>query len=594
MMAHRVRYWKRNVIGFSYLECSPYGADFDGDEMNIHALTSARAVAEAMCMTASVFYAPTMRLIQDGAYSTYSLSMRGSYFDEDEFVELIGVLPTFMRYPLPPPIVGPERGAGLGTERLWCGRQILQMILAHTHLTLVTGTPARGSWRSGTEGGTGGRDAPSITAYEPFFHPRVYAAFVAGFGAAAAARDEASSNLLTRQFWAHVADIEEFGPEGAPNGPHPSSLPDNYFAVRDTGLRGSRLLAGRIPGNRVHEIVRDINNTLPIATSRVTTASFLDALAIVSCPHLRRRSLTASFSTFIPEPEVASFTAGRLDLAARQFDVLSAAFSSRTVPPGYSHAAAISTLLSVCMDDARAEVTPTLTRTMLVRGNHILRLATAAAKGTNSAMVDVAGFVGQQNFGSTPGLPVLQDEARPFAWCPQYSENLSARGVVLRCLTSGLSPLDMKNMGSAAEMNLAKKAHDPRRVGYMTRTAATHMADFAVTNYQAVRDPTGTVLSQRYGVGITASWMRPVPLRLGDYAACPRSRRCGSWSPAGSIGAVARRPAPFPPPSTCTRKSRPVPRSARRTNRSRRCHLTSSRAAWPNSWVSRRSGNGPA
>lgn len=265
-------------------------------------------------------------------------------------------------------------------------------------------------------------------------HPRVYASFVTGFAAAAASGDPTSTQALAAQFWLHISDIEAYGPEGEPGGPDPASLTYPHFAVRDAGLRGSRFEAGRLPGDLVQRIVKDINNTLPLSSSRVSTAGFLDALVAITCPHMRRHSPTASFQTFAPMPDVAAFTTKRVALGVDQFATLVDWMSTRPAPLGYSHARTLASMLAVCMDDARAEITPTLVSSMLGTGNHILKLALAAAKGTNSAFVDVCGFVGQQNFGTTPGLPVLRDEGRPFAWASRDSNELEARGVVLRCV----------------------------------------------------------------------------------------------------------------------------------------------------------------
>ena len=135
MMAHRIKFWDNLAIGMSFVECLPYAADFDGDEMNIYRLPTKRAQAEAMCMTNAVFYATHMKLAQEAAYSTHKLSYRSTFFDKDEFQEILGVLPAYMRYPLPEPVCG-------GPAALWSGRHVLEMILAHTHLTLITGKPS--------------------------------------------------------------------------------------------------------------------------------------------------------------------------------------------------------------------------------------------------------------------------------------------------------------------------------------------------------------------------------------------------------------------------------------------------------------------
>jgi hypothetical protein len=82
-----------------------------------------------MCMTHAAFYATHMKHAQEGAFSTHKLSYRSTFFGKNEFQEIVGLLPAYMRYPLPETVVG-------GPHALWSGRHILEMILAH--LTLVT------------------------------------------------------------------------------------------------------------------------------------------------------------------------------------------------------------------------------------------------------------------------------------------------------------------------------------------------------------------------------------------------------------------------------------------------------------------------
>jgi DNA-directed RNA polymerase, subunit A'' (EC 2.7.7.6) len=47
MLCHKVRVLPYRTFRVNPLVCSPYNADFDGDEMNLHVLQSEEAIAEA-------------------------------------------------------------------------------------------------------------------------------------------------------------------------------------------------------------------------------------------------------------------------------------------------------------------------------------------------------------------------------------------------------------------------------------------------------------------------------------------------------------------------------------------------------------------
>jgi DNA-directed RNA polymerase III subunit RPC1 len=50
MMAHRILVQEWNTLRFNECVCTPYNADFDGDEMNIHVPQTWEAKAEALVL----------------------------------------------------------------------------------------------------------------------------------------------------------------------------------------------------------------------------------------------------------------------------------------------------------------------------------------------------------------------------------------------------------------------------------------------------------------------------------------------------------------------------------------------------------------
>jgi len=60
-MAHRVKVLpKENTLRMNYANCKSYNADFDGDEMNMHALQTYQAKAEVeLCISDQMYENPT-------------------------------------------------------------------------------------------------------------------------------------------------------------------------------------------------------------------------------------------------------------------------------------------------------------------------------------------------------------------------------------------------------------------------------------------------------------------------------------------------------------------------------------------------------
>jgi DNA-directed RNA polymerase I subunit RPA1 len=89
LMAHRVKVLpKESTLRMNYANCKSYTADFDGDEMNLHALQTYMAKAEAeLCISDQMYESPTdgkplREIIQDAIIAAVYLSMRDCFFDK--------------------------------------------------------------------------------------------------------------------------------------------------------------------------------------------------------------------------------------------------------------------------------------------------------------------------------------------------------------------------------------------------------------------------------------------------------------------------------------------------------------------------------
>ncbi|KAH8327289.1 hypothetical protein KR074_009351 [Drosophila pseudoananassae] len=132
IMAHKARILRgEKTFRLHYSNCKAYNADFDGDEMNAHYPQSevARAEAHNLVNVASNYLVPKDGtplggLIQDHVISGVKLSIRGRFFNREDYQQLVfqGLSNLKKDVKLLPPAI-------LKPVRLWSGKQILSTII---------------------------------------------------------------------------------------------------------------------------------------------------------------------------------------------------------------------------------------------------------------------------------------------------------------------------------------------------------------------------------------------------------------------------------------------------------------------------------
>lgn len=132
IMAHKVRILKgEKTFRLHYSNCKSYNADFDGDEMNAHVPQNELGRSEAYnLVNVSNQYlvpkdgTPLGGLIQDHVISGVKMSIRGRFFNREDYQQLVYVALSHISEEikfLPPALIKPKR--------LWSGKQILSTIL---------------------------------------------------------------------------------------------------------------------------------------------------------------------------------------------------------------------------------------------------------------------------------------------------------------------------------------------------------------------------------------------------------------------------------------------------------------------------------
>ena len=136
MMVHEVKAMPYNTFRLNTSVTKPYNADFDGDEMNLHAPQSSQTRIELskLARVQSQIISPRMNspiivLVQDTLLGSYRITNDGVYFTEKEMMEMMITIKSFDGN-LPEPEINENK------YKRWSGRQLITLILPPLNLNM--------------------------------------------------------------------------------------------------------------------------------------------------------------------------------------------------------------------------------------------------------------------------------------------------------------------------------------------------------------------------------------------------------------------------------------------------------------------------
>ena len=128
MMGHRVRVMPYSTFRLNLSVTSPYNADFDGDEMNLHVPQSeeTRAEVKELCLVPQNIVspqknAPLMGIVQDSLAGVYKLCRRDVFLDKEQVMNLMLWVPGWDGIIPQPAILKPRPR--------WTGKQMISMVI---------------------------------------------------------------------------------------------------------------------------------------------------------------------------------------------------------------------------------------------------------------------------------------------------------------------------------------------------------------------------------------------------------------------------------------------------------------------------------
>nr|AEA40835.1 RNA polymerase II largest subunit [Pentatrichomonas hominis] len=134
MMGHRAFLMSGKTFRLNLCVTTPYNADFDGDEMNLHVPQSQTARAEVRHIMAVPYQIispqankPIIGLVQDALLGSRLLSMKDTFLTRNQVMNLMMWLPNEKDNILPPPCI-------LKPVQLWSGKQIFSLFMPRINL----------------------------------------------------------------------------------------------------------------------------------------------------------------------------------------------------------------------------------------------------------------------------------------------------------------------------------------------------------------------------------------------------------------------------------------------------------------------------
>ena len=128
MMGHRVRVMPYSTFRLNLSVTSPYNADFDGDEMNLHVPQSEETRAEVMqlCMVPLNIVSPQrngplMGIVQDTLCGIYKICRRDVFLTKEQVMNVLMWVPDWDGIIPPPALIKPRPR--------WTGKQIISLAL---------------------------------------------------------------------------------------------------------------------------------------------------------------------------------------------------------------------------------------------------------------------------------------------------------------------------------------------------------------------------------------------------------------------------------------------------------------------------------
>uniref|UniRef100_A0AAU6SHL8 DNA-directed RNA polymerase subunit n=1 Tax=Nosema wisconsonii TaxID=3404847 RepID=A0AAU6SHL8_9MICR len=463
MMGHKVKVMSGKTFRLNLSVTSPYNADFDGDEMNLHMPQSYNTISELeeICMVSKQVLGPqsnkpVMGIVQDTLTGLRFFTIRDSFFDKNEMMQVLYSIDL-------------DKYNDINLDSITREGKKINIKPKEYSLMKLLNTPAiqkpKQLWT--------GKQILS------FIFPNVFY--------------KASSNENYENDTENFSDTQVVICEG-----------EIMSGIID------KKSVGASQGGLIHIITNDYG-------SKRITLFFNDIQKIIGKFLMNIQVFTMGIGDTVADAETLKYVRKAIDKAKDAVDeIIKKAQNNRLDRmPGMTMKESFESQVNLVLNRAR-DVSGTSTQKSLNKCNNMKAMVLAGSKGSFINISQVTACVGQQN---------VEGKRIPFGFSyrtlPHFSkEDYSgrSRGFVENSYLSGLSPEEFFFHAMGGREGLIDTAIKTAETGYIQRRLVKAMEDATVKLDKSVRGASGNIYQYKYGEdGFDATFLEMQKIKTSSF-----------------------------------------------------------------------------
>ncbi|KAI8816202.1 uncharacterized protein EV422DRAFT_546457 [Fimicolochytrium jonesii] len=442
----KVRPWR--TFRFNECVCTPYNADFDGDEMNLHVPQTEEARAEAIelmgvknNLVTPRNGEPLIAATQDFITASYLLSKKDIFYDRAQFTHICTYMTDSLTpVDLPPPAIWKP-------IKLWTGKQVFNILLRHN------------------------QKSPNLV------------------------------NLTTKCRTFDKDQVDRHGVKFSAKKTLAGHKIDSTFCPNDGWLliHNSELLCGVIDkaiigdGNKnsmFYTVMRDFG--------AVSAAESMNRIAKLSARWLANQGFSIGIDDVQPDAQLRKEKELTVEKGYADCDDTIQMSKAGRLPnqPGSDQEQTLENKLSGILSKIRDDVGQACFRE-LNKYNAPLIMSLCGSKGSKINVSQMVACVGQQIISGKRIPNGFVDRSLPHF--PKNAKTPAAKGFVRNSFYTGLSPSEFFFHAVSGREGLVDTAVKTAETGYMQRRLMKALEDLVSHYDMSVRDSTGGLVQFTYG-----------------------------------------------------------------------------------------------
>lgn len=451
ILCHRVKVRQYRTFRLNECVCTPYNADFDGDEMNLHVPQTEEARTEALELMGVKHNlatpkdgTPIIAATQDFVTAAYLLSSKDRFYDRKSFTQICSYMfdangvkdPTkkifteearsrngILDIDLPPPTI-------LKPEALWTGKQVFNILM----------------------------------------------------------RPSKKSKVLVNL----DAGCKQFKPElGVPNDLNED---DAWLCVRNSeimcGVMDKNTIGAGKKDSIFYVIMRDFGPDCAVQA--------MNRLAKLSARWLSNEGFSIGIDDVYPGSELVRRKRSLIEEAYAKCDELIKLFKEDKLArdAGCDEEQTMENKISGVLSEVRQKAGQ-ICFDQLSKWNSPIIMAKSGSKGSNINVSQMVAAVGQQIIGGSRVADGFQDRTLPhFA---KYARQPPSKGFVQNSFFSGLTPTEFIFHAMSGREGLVDTAVKTAETGYMSRRLMKSLEDLSAQYDDTVRNSSAGIVQFQFG-----------------------------------------------------------------------------------------------